>query len=237
MKKCALSPFFAPIVTTVLWALFIWIIYIFYADTFPNAYLTTRSTVTPAVADDNGLIEIITNILYGVMFAVFAYYAKDFVKSDKAIDFTVFVLLGVSAFLREVGIQHWLAGSDSTAFKSRFFLNPNNQISEKVEAGIILIAFFLLFLYVLVKYSKHLVISFFKLNATTWSVATLCTVALASKMVDRFPSHYRKAVGERMDISLRNFLYIVEETGEALLPLITIFILWQYFKVKNEKIS
>ncbi|MDR1693659.1 MAG: hypothetical protein LBR70_00500 [Lactobacillaceae bacterium] len=213
MKKFILSPLFAPIATIILWGLSVWLIYIFYGDIFPEVYSKTKTNTVPAVVDKGGIIEVITNVSYILMFAAFLFYAKGFLKNDKKTDYFVFFLLAVSAFLRELGIQHWLTKTDSTAFKSRFFLKPENPLSEKITAGLILLIFFALLLYVLIKFTKYLIVSFFKLNPITWSIATLCGIMFLTKTADRFPAHYKKVHFETIDIGYRNFLFVAEETG------------------------
>lgn len=223
MKKYFTSPFFTPSITILLWSLFAAIIFVFFSDSIP------------AVSKTGGLIETITNILYVVMFLSFARFIKDHKGNIKT--YLLYIMLALAAFLREMGFQHWLASKDSTAFKSRFFLNPDNPISEKLIAGFIIILIFGAIVYLGIKYSKHLVLSFFKLNATTWSIASLCTVLVTSKFIDRFPSNYKRWTGIKMDLVTKYNLEVFEETGEALLPLIVILILWQYHLIKKQKMQ
>ena len=70
------------------------------------------------------IIEIFTNIGYILMLASMMYLAQDY--TDKITSWGVYLFLGMCAFLREAGIQHYLSKTDTTPFKSRFFLNPNN---------------------------------------------------------------------------------------------------------------
>ena len=90
-------------------------------------------------------------------------------------------------------------------------------------------------LYIAFKYAKHLVVSFFKLDAITWSIATLCFVGVVGKIVDRYPSNYRKAHDNvPLPDNIYTFLQIVEESSEMFLPYLAILILWQYhLKIKE----
>ena len=141
-------------------------------------------------------------------------------------------MLGIAALLREAGIQHHLTATDSTPFKSRFFLNPNNPISEKILYGAVLFIIFGEILYLAFKYTKHLIVSFFKLNTLTWSIATFCTVLVFAKFADRFPSNWR-----HHDHQLsREFIYVwslLEESSEMFLPYLVIIIFTQYHLLKK----
>lgn len=105
---------------------------------------------------------------------------------DRIRTWGIFLFLAICALLREEGIQHHLSRTDTTPFKSRFFLNPNNPLSEKIVFGLVLLVVAGAVAYLAVKYSKHLVQSFFKFNPVTWSIAVLCTVGVCAKIVDRF---------------------------------------------------
>ena len=121
MKKYLISPFFAPIFFSACWLLLVGGIFVF---AHKNLSL---------LLEEYGILENITNIAYIPLWITYICLAKFFFSLNKnaKIDFVLYVVLGISAFLRELGIQHWLASKDTTAFKSRFFLNPNNPISEK----------------------------------------------------------------------------------------------------------
>lgn len=179
---------------------------------------------------EEGPLELITNLAYIPLLLAYLLSARMFINNrELRIDFIIFVILGISAFLREMGIQHWLTSHDSTAFKSRFFLNPNNPLSEKIVAGAILLAFFGLIVYLAVKYTRHLITSFFKMNPTSWSIATLCTLGVLGKFFDRFPSNYKHSHGFALPDELRLNFNIVEETSETFLPLVAAFIFLQYW--------
>ena len=148
------------------------------------------------------------------------------------------LLIGMLLLLREEGIQHHLSRTDTTPFKSRFFLNPNNPLSEKIIFGLVLLVVAGAVAYLAVKYSKHLVGSFFKLNPVTWSIAVLCTVGVCSKIVDRFPSNWKKAHG---GVPLADETYalcqLVEESGEMFLPYIAIAALYQFRLQKEDSVQ
>lgn len=178
---------------------------------------------------DDGVLEIITNLAYLPLLSAYIFCARYFMNDNsRRIDFFVFVGLGLAAFLREMGIQHWLTSHDTTAFKSRFFLNPANPLSEKITAGVLLLLLAAALVYLGVKYTKHLIVSFFKMNPTTWSIATLCTIGVIAKFTDRFPSNYKHSIGTPLPEQLRLNIEIIEETSETLLPLIAAFIIFQY---------
>ncbi len=223
MKKYLVSPLFAPVCFSLVWLFWMCCIFVFQYDKLP------------LLLDETGLLEQLTDFAYLPLLLTYIFIAKFFLtNTEKRNDFIIFVLLGVSAFLREKGIQHWLTSHDTTAFKSRFFLNPNNPLSEKIIAGSILLLFFVLIAYLAVKYTKHLITSFFKMNPTTWSIATLCTLGVFGKFVDRFPSNYKRSYGISLPEELRLNLNIVEETSELFLPLIAAFIFWQYWLIQKK---
>ena len=197
MKKITLSPFFAPLFVGVTWGVFLAIVLIFMPE--KKFELTENGHV----------LDIVTYTFYGFLFVAMFYYKKDF--KNKKIDWYVFLFLSVCAFLREAGIQHHLSKTDTTPFKSRFFLNPNNPLSEKIIYGLLLLVVFSCVLYLAIKYSKHLIVSFLKLDTITWSIATLCTSGVLSKIFDRIPSNYRH---NHNNVSMSRDLRSEEHTSE-----------------------
>ena len=121
MKKFFLSPYFSPVFYVVLWGLMLAVVFTF----FPQQKF--------AITVDGQIIDIITYIGYALMLITMLYLCRDF--KDKILCFGIYFILGVAALLREAGIQHHLTNSDTTPFKSRFFLNPNNPLSEKIIYG------------------------------------------------------------------------------------------------------
>jgi len=214
MKKIFLSTFFAPVAFMVCWLLFMSVIYFCYNDDM------LRFT------EEGELIENITHCGYVVLIAVLLLVAEDY--RDKMRSWGCFLFLAMCCFLREQGIQHHLSRTDTTPFKSRFFLNPNNPLGEKIIFGLVLLVVAGAVVYLAVKYSKHLVRSFFEFNPVTWSTAVLCTVGVAAKIVDRFPSNYRKAHGEALPENVYVVFQLLEESSEMFLPYLAIAVLWQY---------
>ena len=161
------------------------------------------------------------------MLAAMMYFARDY--SDKITSWGIYLFLGMCAFLREAGIQHHLSKTDTTPFKSRFFLNPNNPWGEKIVFGLVLIVIFAAIIYLAVKYTKFLISSFFKLNTVTWSTAVLCTVLVCAKFADRFPSNWKKA-HDNVPLPVNQFetWALLEEGSEMFLPYLVIVIMWQY---------
>lgn len=225
MNKYITSPLFTPVTVTLIWITWLCAIFIFYFNSLPLL-----------LDKENGPLEIITTSAYFLLPLSYIAFYKPFMRNRSSkLDFILFVLLGCSAFLREMGIQHWLTSHDTTAFKSRFFLNPNNPLSEKIVAGALLLTLLAALIYLVVKYGKHLIVSFFKINPTTWSIATLCTIGIIAKFTDRFPSNYRKSHGFALPEQLHMKIEIIEETSETLLPLIVAFIFWQYWLLHKSK--
>ena len=222
MKKLFLSYLFTPITFTLVWSLLIFVVLAFFPE---QKFIITQ---------EGEIIEIFTNIGYILMLATMMYLAKDY--TDKITSWGVYLFLGMCAFLRETGIQHHLSKTDTTPFKSRFFLNPNNPWGEKVVFGLVLLVIFAALVYLAVKYSKFLITSFFKLNTVTWSTAVLCTVLVCAKFADRFPSNWRKAHdGVYLPQNQIEIWSLLEESSEMFLPYLVILIMWQYHLIKNKK--
>lgn len=220
LKKYFLSPFFMPVTFLAGWLLFMGIVYFGYSEDVLK------------LTEQGELIENVTHFGYILLIAVLLAVCDDYKDSIKS--WGMFLFLAMCAFLREMGIQHHLSRTDTTPFKSRFFLNPNNPVSEKIIFGALLLVVLGAVLYLAFKYSKHLVRSFFTFNPITWSIAVLCTVGVAAKIIDRFPSKWRKAHG---GVPLSDEVYqlcqLVEESSEMFLPYIAAAILWQYREWKK----
>lgn len=222
MKKFFTSPLFTPIVFVVCWGLFLATVLLY----FPEQKF--------AITEDGAIIELITNIGYISMIAALLYFCRDY--SNKITSWGIYLFLGICAFLREAGIQHHLSRTDSTPFKSRFFLNPDNPIGEKIVFGMILLLVFGCLVYLAIKYTKHLVTSFFKLDTVTLSTAVLCCTLVFAKIADRFPGNWRKS---HNDISLPReqieIYSLLEESSEMFLPYLVIIVLAQYHLLKCKK--
>lgn len=222
MKKIFISPFFTPTLFTLLWGLLVTIVLLY----FPEQKF--------AITEDGQIIDIITNVGYILMIAIMLMLAKDY--TDKPTSWGIYLFLGIAAFLREGGIQHHLSKTDTTPFKSKFFLNPDNPISEKIIFGLILLVVFGALAYLAIKYTKHLIISFFKFNPITWSTAVFCTVLVCAKFADRYPSNWRKTHNgnllEREQIEIWSLL---EESLEMFLPYLVIIMMLQYHVVLQNK--
>lgn len=215
MKKFFLSPFFSPLFFALFWGFLLGIVLIFFPE--KKFEITT----------DGQLIDILTYSGYALMLGTMLYFRKDFEK--KMLPWTIFFTLGVAALLREAGIQHHLSSTDSTPFKSRFFLNPQNPLSEKIFYAMILLVIFAAIFYLIFKYTKHLFVSFFKLNPVTWSVATFCSVLIFAKFADRFPANWRHL--KNLEFLPRDFLDIwslLEESSELFLPYLVVIIFCQH---------
>lgn len=222
MKKMFLSYLFAPAFYCVLWGGLLAVVLIF----FPDQKF--------AITTDGQIIDVLTYIGYALMLITMLLFARDF--KDKMFSWCIYFMLGICALLREAGIQHHLSSTDSTPFKSRFFLNPENPMSEKIIYGAVLLIIFGALIYLFVKYARHLITSFFKLNTITWSVATFCSVLVFAKLADRIPSHWRHL--NHLDALSRNFIDIwslLEESSELFLPYLVIIIFMQFHLLKGKK--
>lgn len=219
-RKFFLSPFFMPISFFALWLSFMGIVYFgFRAD-------------VRGITEEGGLIEYVSHAGYVVLIAVLLWTCDDY--QDKVKSWGIYLFLAICCFLREGGIQHHLSKTDTTPFKSRFFLNPNNPIGEKIVFGAVVLLIFGVVLYLAIKYSKHLVSSFFKLDTLTLSIAVLCVVGVVAKIIDRFPSNWRKAhEGVPLSDEICTICQLFEESSEMFLPYIATTILCQYHLLKK----
>ncbi len=221
LKKCFLSPFFMPLFFILCWGGFAGVIYKYHAS---DILLFTK---------EGGFVEDVAHIGYVILIACLIYFCNDY--KDKIRSWGIYLFLAMCCFLREFGLHRHLSKTDTTPFKSRFFLNPNNPVGEKIVFGLFLLIILGVVIYLGVKYSKHLVKSFFELNTVTWSIATMCVIGVVSKYIDRFPANYRKANG---GVGLSDDVYkifqLVEETSEMFIPYIAVLILCQYHLKRNE---
>ena len=220
MKKAFLSYLFAPSVYMTLWGALLAVVLIF----FPEQKFS--------ITTDGQIIDIITYTGYILMILTMFYVRKDF--KGKMFEWVMYLLLGIAALLREAGIQHHLTNSDTTPFKSRFFLNPNNPISEKLIFGAVLLIIFGILLYFAVKYTKHLIVSFLKCNTISWSIASFCSVLIFAKFADRFPSHWRHAHNNYISQDFIDIWSLLEESSEMFLPYLVIIIFLQYHLIKKK---
>ena len=221
MKKLFLSPFFAPICFALCWGTLLAIVLVYFPE---QKYQLTF---------DGQIIDILTNIGYMLMLAALLYFSKDY--TDKITSWGIYLFLGMSAYLREAGIQHHLSKTDTTPFKSRFFLKPENPIGEKIVFGMLLLIIFGAILYLLIKYAKHLVTSFFKLNTVTWTIAVFCSVLVLSKFADRFPGNWRDAHNDvALPKSHIEVWSLLEESIEIFIPYLVVLALTQYHLLKKK---
>lgn len=180
-------------------------------------------------------LDTITYAIYALTAVVIVWAARDF-KGMQFKVFLLFVFLFICALLREMGVQHWLTKTDTTAFKLPFFTNPNNPLYEKLVAGYILLVVALVIIYLLVRYLPLLIKSFFKLDPVAWTVCTLGGTGVVCKIADRFPSNYKKMMGAPLDPSIHAYIELFEETTESALPLLFALALIQYhFRQKEQK--
>ena len=184
---------------------------------------------------DWNIIDIITLTGYGV--AVFSFFAfkTDFKTLKERDAFWGLIFLTVICVLRELGAQHWLTTTDTTAFKGKFFLNPHNPLSEKIQAGLILVAILEFIMYFIICYTKKIIEGFFKKRPLSWTVCCLGGAVILAKFFDRFPGHYRKAMGMKLNLETMSLFSLAEEMGEILLPLFITLGVYQYHLLKQHK--
>lgn len=194
MKKFFLSPFFAPI-----------FMIIFLISMF---ILSILSSDILFFYDEGGGLDYITYVCYVIAFFAIFYYKKDF--NDHLIDFYCYVFLLTCALLREMGIQHYLTSTDTTAFKIRFFTNPNNPIIEKILSFCLIIILLSVIIYLLKKYLVKIIKGFFKFDTLYWTIAMFGGIGIISKIADRFPSNYHKSTGYYLEENTRILLSLIE---------------------------
>lgn len=223
MKKIFLLPLFTPLAFLITWGIFLAVIFIF----FPEQKFK--------ITESGEIIEKMTHGGFILLIAALIYFLRDFKTKNEKISWVIFLILSISALLREMGIQHHLSSTDTTPFKSKFFLNPSNPLSEKILYGLVLLIVFGMIGYLAVKYTKHLITSFFKMNTVTWSTAVLCCTLVFAKFADRFPANYRHSHAEPLSQNTIEIWSLLEESSEVYLPLLAIIILWQYHLIKKIK--
>ena len=212
MNNIITKTFFTPVSVYFIWSL--WVII--------TLLLFGKDAAT--ISGDGGFTDVATYFLYDSAFFAFAIFARDFYKIGKMKDFCAFVALLAVCLLREMGAQHWLTTTDTTAIKIRFFTNPNNPLSEKIVAGLVIIAVVVIIAYILVKYAIPFVKGFFRLDPISWGVATLGTFGLSAKIVDRMHSKFWSKMGEQVE----SYASVLEETLEAMIPFSAVLILIQF---------
>ena len=225
MKKIFLSPFWAP-AFFFMWVLF-WM-------SFP--VFVPYQTLEPW-AEETGVISITTYT--GYLFAFIAAFLarKCFDTRILKISYGCFVFLLIAMLLREMGVQHWLTSTDSTAFKLRFFTNPNNPVAEKIFAAFLLFIVFGTILFLAVRYLKYLIKGVFNLETLPWTIGTLGASGIICKIADRIPGHYRKMTHEWMAGEWKIYFTFLEETTEILLPIFIGVAFIQYMIIRHNSIS
>lgn len=224
IKKIFCSPLFSPIFFIITWSSFF--IYIYANCDFGIKDLTEAQLELA--------LETPTYYLYGLLILTFLFFGKFFYDNKKIQYWCIYLSYSIFALCREMGLHKTLASVDTTPFKSRFFLKPENPISEKILAGLILILFFSSIVFLGIKYSKHLIKSFFEFNTTTWSLATFFVVLVFSQFMDRFRSNYYKYTERTLDNKLSTIIIIIEESQELMLPILVIIILTQYYILQKK---
>ncbi len=214
---------FSPIFCAILLAIF-----------FVSSYLF-RGFFGIFDVEQTGVSEVITYFCYFLSFIAIILYIKDYTKSPWKKDFFALTFLWLIALLREMGLQHWLTQHDTTAIKIRFFTNPNNPLYEKIISGLLILSVVSMILWLLIKNFKKIFIGFFKREPFYWTVATFATLGFVTQFCDRFPSKYAKYHGKQLDEPIRFAFRILEEFGEAILPLLFAIALIQFHRIIPNK--
>lgn len=225
MRKLILSPLFAPIFILAYVGFFVF--YMFATGATSNASAINAFT--------GGAMEFITYFGYTLTAVIVLAFIRDFDTPKLHLPYAMYLFLLGCAVLREMGAQHWIASKDTTAFKLRFFTNPNNPIEEKLLSAGILVFVIGIVLYLLIKYTKPVIQGFFKLNPICWSIASLGGVAIVSKTIDRFPGNFRKYTGESLEPLTQAWSVLLEETSEATIPLMFAIAVIQWHLMQRNK--
>ena len=181
-----------------------------------------------------GILDWTTYICYLTLFVTLSLYRKDFRASSEKNMWLIFCFFAGAAFLREAGIQHWLTFTDTTAFKLRFFTNPNNPLSEKLIAFFCLVTLSSVFIYTMFLYLIPSFKGFFLKMPGSWTIITLLSTGAVCKIVDRLPSNLKKfGIFLDQNGTLFGVLQICEETLEMMLPVLGIIALMQFHKNKK----
>lgn len=184
---------------------------------------------------DLGKMDCLTYSLYGFAIVLLFIYKPDFQHRSKM--WWAFLFLLVAAVFREMGMQHWLTSTDTTAFKIGFFKNPNNPLFEKIRATLILLLIVYFALYALLKNIRFLITGFFSKKNVPWTIATLGMVLVFSKIADRIPSLLKKQFQYIISPETKKFCTLYEEGLEALLPLLVCIALIQSHYNKRKLFS
>lgn len=220
MKKLFLCPVFAPFIAIVSFTIFglcAWYSY-FNGDA--------------SFMHDGCAGDILTYLMYVLAFVTMAICFKDF--KGKYQDYVLFIFLLLCAVFREAGIQHLLTSTDTTAFKVRFFTNPNNPLWEKCRAAFLLIVVLGAALIVLLKYFPKIWKGFWAKDPMYWTVCTLAAFGILGKISDRLPSKYAVFAGHRLSDYEIYWYSIGEEGLEMCLPLLVAIAIWQYHLSKQK---
>ena len=219
IQNYAFSPTFSAVLLTIF---------------FASCYLF-RSFLGVFDVEKTGVSEAITYLCYFVSFIAVILYAKDYINTPRQKTFLALVFLWLIALLREMGLQHWLTQHDTTAIKIRFFTNPNNPLHEKIISGFLILSVVSIILWLLIKNFKKMFVGFFKREPFYWTIATFGGLGVATQFCDRFPSKYAKHYGKQLDEPIRFAFRILEEFGEAILPLLFAIALIQFHQIISNK--
>ena len=179
-------------------------------------------------------IDPFTYCCYAFALGVMICHLNPYQTKRQKIHVSLFFILFFCALLREMGVQHWLTTTDTTAFKLRFFTNPNNPLSEKIISALILLTVISIIVYLLVCYLPKIIKGFFKLNPLYWTIATFGATGIICKIADRLPGNLRKA-GHELDALWKAWFELFEESTELCLPLLCALVFVKFEKMASDK--
>ena len=181
------------------------------------------------------IVEPLTYCCYAFAFGVIISHLGLYKTRLEKCHCCLFIMLFICALLREMGIQHWLATKDTTAFKLRFFSNPNNPLSEKIIAGLILFIVISIVIYLLIYYIPKILKGFFQMQPLYWTIVTLGGVGILGKTIDRLPANLSRW-GYSIEPIWIAWFKLFEETSEFCLPLICAIAIFQFYFIRKQKI-
>ena len=219
MSKFFLNPFFAPIFIVV----YIGVFFLWYKGRSAEEIFLVCDTTT----------EVLTYICYLLSFVVIVYFFKEF-KGKERKTYIICIVFWFFALFREMGIQHWLATEDSTAFKIGFFTNKVNPLSEKILSAFILLTVLALVIYMLYKWTIPIIKGFFKFDAFYWTICFLGGLGVVSKIIDRLPANLRHEGCTLTQINTA-YMELFEEVSESILPILFAFAIMQFVSNKKRK--
>lgn len=220
MNKYLSKFWIAPVFTILIFVVSYIIYFVFFLN---NANEYTK---------DFGIVDCGGYVLYAALLIYFGRHRKLFISGPEIKTYFILIALTIAAVLREAGAQKWLPSQDTTMIKVRFFTNPDNPFFEKLISGAVILFLTGLLIYLIVHWSLPIIKGFFNKNPLAWTIVTLCADGTSSKIIDRLPATLRE-LNLTAGAEVRDLLLVFEETGEFLLPALSLIALAQ-FKISRQ---